>query len=153
MFFCFFFSSRRRHTRCALVTGVQTCALPIYGRGGAAETVHREERALLDSPLSPAAYWDVAVRAKKRKELRRQANRLAEQGAVTIRHWRAGEALDAWVDAFLDLEARGWKGRAGSAPASHGETEAWFRDRKSVGWGKGVSGGVDRGGRRVSKKK
>src|SRR3546814_4080007 len=30
MFVCFFFfSSRRRHTRCALVTGVQTCALPI----------------------------------------------------------------------------------------------------------------------------
>src|SRR3546814_4911641 len=28
----FFFSSRRRHTRCALVTGVQTCALPIYIR-------------------------------------------------------------------------------------------------------------------------
>src|SRR3546814_7683675 len=27
---CFFFSSRRRHTRCALVTGVQTCALPIW---------------------------------------------------------------------------------------------------------------------------
>src|SRR3546814_6357725 len=26
---CFFLSSRRRHTRCALVTGVQTCALPI----------------------------------------------------------------------------------------------------------------------------
>src|SRR3546814_18166418 len=30
MFSFFFFSSRRRHTRCALVTGVQTCALPIY---------------------------------------------------------------------------------------------------------------------------
>src|SRR3546814_715541 len=29
VFFVFFFSSRRRHTRCALVTGVQTCALPI----------------------------------------------------------------------------------------------------------------------------
>src|SRR3546814_2692394 len=29
----FFFSSRRRHTRCALVTGVQTCALPIYRAG------------------------------------------------------------------------------------------------------------------------
>src|SRR3546814_8449853 len=28
--YMFFFSSRRRHTRCALVTGVQTCALPIY---------------------------------------------------------------------------------------------------------------------------
>src|SRR3546814_9632825 len=29
LLFFFFFSSRRRHTRCALVTGVQTCALPI----------------------------------------------------------------------------------------------------------------------------
>src|SRR3546814_2966710 len=29
LFLFFFFSSRRRHTRCALVTGVQTCALPI----------------------------------------------------------------------------------------------------------------------------
>src|SRR3546814_6903497 len=28
--YIFFFSSRRRHTRCALVTGVQTCALPIW---------------------------------------------------------------------------------------------------------------------------
>src|SRR3546814_11557030 len=34
-FYCdlFFFSSRRRHTRCALVTGVQTCALPISNSG------------------------------------------------------------------------------------------------------------------------
>src|SRR3546814_2343901 len=30
---CFFFSSRRRHTICALVTGVQTCALPISAPG------------------------------------------------------------------------------------------------------------------------
>src|SRR3546814_629288 len=33
----FFFSSRRRHTRCALVTGVQTCALPIYALKGLAQ--------------------------------------------------------------------------------------------------------------------
>src|SRR3546814_2322361 len=33
----FFFSSRRRHTRCALVTGVQTCALPISAQAIAAE--------------------------------------------------------------------------------------------------------------------
>src|SRR3546814_10641588 len=30
MYIVYIFSSRRRHTRCALVTGVQTCALPIY---------------------------------------------------------------------------------------------------------------------------
>src|SRR3546814_5456301 len=29
LYLFFFFSSRRRHTRCALVTGIQTCALPI----------------------------------------------------------------------------------------------------------------------------
>src|SRR3546814_9437115 len=33
MLVLFFFSSRRRHTRCALVTGVQTCALPICASG------------------------------------------------------------------------------------------------------------------------
>src|SRR3546814_2526863 len=37
----FFFSSRRRHTRCALVTGVQTCALPIFAR---AAQILREKR-------------------------------------------------------------------------------------------------------------
>src|SRR3546814_8328425 len=44
--YCFdmwiFFSSRRRHTRGALVTGVQTCALPILG--AATSRVSREER-------------------------------------------------------------------------------------------------------------
>src|SRR3546814_17904964 len=37
MYFCF--SSRRRHTRCAVVTGVQTCALPISEVGGELLTV------------------------------------------------------------------------------------------------------------------
>src|SRR3546814_5999989 len=39
---CFFFSSRRRHTRCALVTGVQTCALPISAKEKRAERAHRK---------------------------------------------------------------------------------------------------------------
>src|SRR3546814_17320254 len=57
----FFFSSRRRHTRCALVTGVQTCALPICLRvegtvdGAAfehiAEAVGGEEADLGEAPL------------------------------------------------------------------------------------------------------
>src|SRR3546814_6858017 len=36
---CFFFSSRRRHTRSALVTGVQTCALPISVHGAQADHI------------------------------------------------------------------------------------------------------------------
>src|SRR3546814_4543234 len=47
MLLCFVFSSRRRHTICALVTGVQTCALPIFlelGRQYAVRLVGRAEQ-------------------------------------------------------------------------------------------------------------
>src|SRR3546814_3871917 len=51
--YIFFFSSRRRHTRCALVTGVQTCALPIFERP-AGPVVHHLVAAMLGRsvPLS-----------------------------------------------------------------------------------------------------
>src|SRR3546814_2115054 len=66
---CFFFSSRRRHTRCALVTGVQTCALPIlvdplhpriHQRGRAIGIFHAQREAC-DSPIIwPAARFEHA---------------------------------------------------------------------------------------------
>src|SRR3546814_7965924 len=43
---CFFVSSRRLHTRCALVTGVQTCALPIYPKGTGERESARHDRCL-----------------------------------------------------------------------------------------------------------
>src|SRR3546814_9584797 len=51
-FLCFFFSSRRRHTRCALVTGVQTCALPISLSNAAAAKLFDELSASPDDRLS-----------------------------------------------------------------------------------------------------
>src|SRR3546814_4037006 len=42
--FLFFFSSRSRHTRCALVTGVQTCALPIWASRSLAFRVEAARR-------------------------------------------------------------------------------------------------------------
>src|SRR3546814_11613495 len=57
MFFFVFFSSRRRHTRCALVTGVQTCALPISpcsGRISRVPPYSRTERLSTRTGLSPA---------------------------------------------------------------------------------------------------
>src|SRR3546814_16670937 len=60
--FIFFFSSRRRHTRCALVTGVQTCALPITGqsrrphdRGAADLLLQGHHRAAQEAPPGRAA--------------------------------------------------------------------------------------------------
>src|SRR3546814_13750604 len=47
--FMFLFASRRRHTICALVTGVQTCALPIFNIDDDAETIRRQ---LTEAPHS-----------------------------------------------------------------------------------------------------
>src|SRR3546814_16642503 len=66
----FFFSSRRRHTRCALVTGVQTCALPIYSpRLKTSVEGARASRMSLERPLAPSprphqiANWLLAIAA------------------------------------------------------------------------------------------
>src|SRR3546814_4727879 len=45
----FFFSSRRRHTRCALVTGVQTCALPTQVTGTVADQCRGEQHSFVAS--------------------------------------------------------------------------------------------------------
>src|SRR5690606_7961684 len=56
----------------------------LIDQGRHAALVHREERALLASDLSPEAYLDGAMSGKKRKELRRQFARLSETGEVRI---------------------------------------------------------------------
>src|SRR3546814_5979179 len=51
----FFFSSRRRHTRCALVTGVQTCALPIcLGHLNSLREIDSDPAALTDAESARA---------------------------------------------------------------------------------------------------
>ncbi|QDH36251.1 GNAT family N-acetyltransferase [Porphyrobacter sp. YT40] len=89
-------------------------------------TAAEEQRALLTGEASAAAYLDTAMSAKKRKELRRQHNRLAEEGALTFERLAGDEDLAAWTAEFLALEAAGWKGAAGSALASAPDTRALF---------------------------
>lgn len=90
--------------------------------------VHHEERALLSSSLGPAAYLEQALSGKKRKELRRQHARLAEQGALAFTRRDDAQGVDVWIEQFLALEARGWKGSAGSALACAAETAGLFRE-------------------------
>lgn len=92
------------------------------------DIVHRCERALLESPLSPDDYYDANVRKKKRKEHKRLASRLAELGTVATRRLGDGDDLTGWCDAFLALERSGWKGAAGSALGSADGTERFFRE-------------------------
>lgn len=89
--------------------------------------IARHERAVLRSPLSADAYWTENVRAKKRKELRRQQNRLAEAGAITRQVLGDAADLPGWCDAFLAIEGLGWKGAAGTALASSPADERFFR--------------------------
>jgi CelD/BcsL family acetyltransferase involved in cellulose biosynthesis len=90
--------------------------------------VHREARAMLASELTPESYLETSLSAKKRKELRRQANRLADEGKVTFERAAGADGIDQWCDRFLTLEAAGWKGRAGSALACSAATERMFRE-------------------------
>src|SRR3546814_6542355 len=69
-FYLFFFSSRRRHTRCALVTGVQTCALPIsHDRavpcsGEAMPDLGKASRQTGNSPVTPDRTARAAIPAR-----------------------------------------------------------------------------------------
>ncbi|HEX4847735.1 MAG TPA: GNAT family N-acetyltransferase [Novosphingobium sp.] len=96
-------------------------------QGRLAGLVYREERALLASELSPADYFEASLSGKKRKELRRQMNRLAELGELHFERQRNAEGLEQWNEEFLALEHSGWKGTAGSALASHHTSADMFR--------------------------
>src|SRR3546814_19998719 len=89
--FSFFFSSRRRHTSCALVTGVQTCALPISRQlsGGQRQRValgraivRNPQVFLFDEPLSNL---DAKLRVQMRVELKKLHERLGTT-AVYVTH-------------------------------------------------------------------
>src|SRR3546814_3253222 len=72
MWYFFFFSSRRRHTRCALVTGVQTCALPIFvvGEGERMEAgSHGGGGRIAYETLLDPAHWQAGVDEALRQAL------------------------------------------------------------------------------------
>ncbi|MBL0214159.1 MAG: GNAT family N-acetyltransferase [Myxococcales bacterium] len=93
-------------------------------RGLAAFQEERHTRAIFRPAASTEAYLDRSIPGKKRKELRRQERRLAEHGPVVFDD--AGDP-DAWIDEFLALEARGWKGQGGTALKDDPTARALFR--------------------------
>lgn len=103
-------------------------AVVLAEQGRASALVHREERALLRSKLSPEAYLEAALSAKKCKELRRQHNRLSELGELRFKRQVDGAGLSEWTQSFLALEHSGWKGAGASALASHQVTQDLFSD-------------------------
>lgn len=99
-----------------------------HDAGRKADVVERELRAQLASDLTAEDYFNEALTNKKRKELRRQARRLAEAGALSVERVETPEAIAPWADAFLALEAASWKGREGTALASRPASARFFSE-------------------------
>src|SRR3546814_7905995 len=98
----FFFSSRRRHTRCALVTGVQTCALPIFvaaARSAGADTISGRgiAEAISDADVavdvSNSSYGDVD--GMRRYSALSTANLLGAAQLAGVGHYVALSAIGA----------------------------------------------------------
>jgi CelD/BcsL family acetyltransferase involved in cellulose biosynthesis len=84
-------------------------------------------RACLDATQDADDLLRDALGVKKLKELRRQRNRLAEQGEVSFQVARApGDVVPA-LETFLELEASGWKGKRGTALLQHDGDAAFIR--------------------------
>ena len=81
---------------------------------------NRHRRALLAPPQGDRArYLQRALSARRLKELRRIGRRLADLGTLLFTAATELPAVAAALDDFLNLEASGWKGKAGTAAAQH----------------------------------
>src|SRR3546814_15459834 len=90
LFIFFFFSSRRRHTRCALVTGVQTCALPILWNPEKIALARAARAKLI------ATNGEIALKAAELEQLLRQRERLHDtSGFSSGTHYHVVELIEA----------------------------------------------------------
>jgi CelD/BcsL family acetyltransferase involved in cellulose biosynthesis len=85
-------------------------------------------RALFVPAATADGYLTRVLSGKRRKELRRQERRLAEAGALAYDELAPGGDLEAWLDEFVALEDRGWKGHAGTALRCDPAALGAFRD-------------------------
>jgi hypothetical protein len=72
-------------------------------------------RALFRPAADAEDYVRSALGRFRRKELRRLEKRLAETGRLEYTTLEQGDDFDAWVEEFLEFEAKSWKGKGGRA--------------------------------------
>src|SRR3546814_10246159 len=107
----FFFSSRRRHTRCALVTGVQTCALPISAKAAIEASRAAGQRPSDELYVRPIKALQAAKRTNEVLDL--MALRLRDYNQPTV--WRqtlfialqANQDKEVGLDIFRLMRATG----------------------------------------------
>jgi O-antigen/teichoic acid export membrane protein/CelD/BcsL family acetyltransferase involved in cellulose biosynthesis len=87
----------------------------------------RHQRAVFAPVGDREGYFTRALSGKKRKEFRRQRNRLEDDGMLAF-SLSTQQDTAAALDDFLTLEAEGWKGSAGTAVARQPEVSKFFTD-------------------------
>lgn len=92
-----------------------------------AEPLRSFRRAGLDATQDPEVVLREALSGKKLKELRRQRNRLEDAGPVHFDVASAPDEVGIALEAFLALEAKGWKGERGTALIQHPGDAAFIR--------------------------
>jgi len=73
------------------------------------------QRACLSAGPDPQHYLEKSVTSNRRRKLKRAHKLLEARGALTFQIATAPDQIRAAAEAFLDLEAKGWKGRRGTA--------------------------------------
>jgi len=86
------------------------------------------ERAFLESELDGEAYLKASLRSHHYREFRRLKRRLSETGALEYGIARQPEEIRIGVEAFLALEAAGWKGRERTAMVTDRYRAAFARE-------------------------
>jgi hypothetical protein len=95
--------------------------------------LRRTTRALLRPAPDAEAYLAQALAGKRRKELRRQHDRLHEQGGLDVATLAPDEDPGPWLQEFLRLEAAGWKGREGEPMDGSPATRQFFDEAMREG--------------------
>jgi CelD/BcsL family acetyltransferase involved in cellulose biosynthesis len=94
-------------------------------------------RALFRRRATTADYLASALSGRRCREFKRLEDRLRERGQLDYTVLAPDGDVTAWIDAFLDLEARGWKGSAGTALASQEADCQFFRSFATEGFRRG----------------
>jgi CelD/BcsL family acetyltransferase involved in cellulose biosynthesis len=122
-------------------------------RGLVAVTTGWHTRAVLRRAASAEAYMKAAFSRDTRKSCAKYEKRLCAEYAVAWRSLPPGEDAAPWIEAFLELERSGWKGRAGSALAATESNARFARDALAAAAARGKLriSGIDCGGRPIAR--
>ncbi|GGD08762.1 GNAT family N-acetyltransferase [Aquisalinus flavus] len=101
------------------------------------DIVHRCHRPAIDASQDADSYLESHISSRRKKRLRRLGRRLAEMGEVRFEQLQDADQLERWLDEFLTLERKGWKGEEGTAITCRPGESVFFRQLAAAAMGRG----------------